>query len=293
MSGTPAWLRRRVAEYYEETTRDSYLVWAGAALGLHLGLDAEAGDAPSAGLREALDRSILAMNALLADRASIGAGTRVFDAGCGVGGSSIWLAKERGARVVGMTIEPGQVELARRFARERGVESFVEIERGDFAAAGRPNGSFDVVWNLESLCHVHDAGAYLQSARELLAEGGRFVCADFFRGRGGRDCDAMCEGWVLPALRSPSEIAFALERAGFAEVEVLDLRPRVLAAARVMCSMAFHEIVGIEAAARSGRPPSSSYRRHFDASIAACTGLESGEIAYALVSARRPMTARA
>ena len=64
----------------------------------------------------------------------------------------------------------------------------------------------------------------------------------------------VCEGWVLPALRSPSEFAFALERAGFAEVEVLDLRPRVLAAARVMCSMAFHEIVGIEAAARSGRP---------------------------------------
>ena len=49
------------------------------------------------------------MNRVLADRAGIRPGQRVLDAGCGVGGSSLWLAEQRGAAVVGITPVASQV----------------------------------------------------------------------------------------------------------------------------------------------------------------------------------------
>ncbi|MFO0547549.1 MAG: methyltransferase domain-containing protein [Polyangiaceae bacterium] len=292
MTGTAEWLKQKVERYYQETTKPSYLVWAGSALGLHLGLspnDQEDLTASPEGTRAALDRTILAMNEALADAAAIGPGARVLDAGCGVGGSSIWLARERKARVIGVTLDAGQVEIARDFAKRKAVDN-VQFERADFAATPFENGSFDVVWNLESLCHAQDQRGYLAHARTLLREGGRFVCGDFFRGRGGRECDLMCEGWVLPALGSVADLAAALDDAGFIEIEVVDLTRRVYPSARVMRAMAFSELVKLEIAGRAGAPATPKYRKHFEASIAASVGLESGEITYALVSARRPQT---
>lgn len=42
----------------------------------------------------------------LASRAGIGPGVRMLDAGCGVGGSAIWLAKHYDVEVVGITPVP-------------------------------------------------------------------------------------------------------------------------------------------------------------------------------------------
>lgn len=284
MQGTPDWLKQRVAAYYQETTEESYLAWAGDALALHLGLDED--DAPIVD-RAVLERGLLAMNALLAERAGVGPGTRVLDAGCGVGGSSIWLTRERGARVVGVTLDAGQVALARRFAEERGAEgaAFMQL---DFAATPFAEGSFDVVWNLESLCHAGHPRAYFAHAFDLLADGGRWVCADFFRGAGGSDCDAMCKGWVLPDLQRPEDVVLALRAAGFSSIELVDLAPRVRRSAELMGKIAFQQILQQKVAAIGGAAPRPAYEAHFHASLGAAAGLASGEIRYAMISAQRP-----
>ncbi|RYD68841.1 MAG: methyltransferase domain-containing protein, partial [Verrucomicrobiaceae bacterium] len=46
--------------------------------------------------------------ARLAARAEITPGSRVLDIGCGIGGSSLWLARELGCEVLGITISPAQ-----------------------------------------------------------------------------------------------------------------------------------------------------------------------------------------
>ena len=66
--------------------------------------------------RQALVRN----NEVLADIAAVQPGERVLDAGCGVGGSSCWLAQHREATVVGITLVPDQVARARAIARARG-----------------------------------------------------------------------------------------------------------------------------------------------------------------------------
>jgi SAM-dependent methyltransferase len=284
---TPAWLRDKIVEYFSETTEDSYLeAWSGESLGLHLGLS---DDPTPITDRKELARAITRMNAFLAERAAVGHGCRVLDAGCGVGGSTLWLAQQRQARVVGITLDPKQVELARGFAEQRGVTG-VEFEVMDFAETRFPAGSFDVVWNLESLSHAADPFVYLEHVRELLRDGGRFVCTDYFRGSAGdpADCEAMCEGWVLSNLQRLEAVAERLDALGFVEVEVVDMTPRVLGSAAAMGSFAASARFFAALAAAAGEPARPVHALHFDGAVAAERGLRSGSIVYGYLGAKKP-----
>src|SRR4051794_6276428 len=104
--------RDAVIAYYDQTWLDYRLLWLNRrTLSVHFGYS----DATTRGHADEL----LNMNRVLADRAGIQPGVRVLDAGCGVGGSSIWLAEARGACVVGITPVASQVARARGFATAR------------------------------------------------------------------------------------------------------------------------------------------------------------------------------
>lgn len=281
---TPDDVRKRVVDYYSATTEQSLLPnWGGESLGFHFGL----GDETTASLTE----SIANTNRYLAERANVVSGTRVLDAGCGVGGSAIWLAREYGARVVGVTLLERQVALARGLATERGLDELLRFEVGDMVETGFPAESFDVVWNIESMCHVVDLDAYLAHVRELLVDGGRFACIDLCA---GPNADAtvsrtVCEGWAMTALRDPAEIGAALERLGFESVEVVDLTRRALASANALEAMASRSLLKLRAEqaflSRAGDP---LYEGHVRAAIAMATGMRTGATRLGHVLARRP-----
>lgn len=286
MSETPAWLRDKIRAYYKETTGPYYLAWAGDTLAFHVGLT---DDSAPPGQPLSREESMLHMNRYLADKAGVAPGTRVLDAGCGVGGSSIWLARERGARTVGITLDPGQVELARKLAAERGAPE-ARFEEMDFSATTFEQGSFDVVWNIESLCHSGDARSYLRHVFDLLADGGRFACMDFFRGHGGdpAHCETMCEGWVLPDLQSIESVAGMLSEIGFTSVETEDVTARVLPTADQLRSggLVWSVLYKLEAAAGNARGPLGG--KHFLAAVGAGNGLRSGAVTYGYIGATRP-----
>jgi tocopherol O-methyltransferase len=278
---TAARLRELIVEYYSATTEDSYLAsWSGRTLAMHLGLSDDPTPITTTE-RGKLDDALMRMNAFIADRAGIHPGCRILDAGCGVGGSAIYLARERQASVVGITLDPGQVELARGFAKELGV-SDASFEVMDFEATAFPAESFDVVWNLESFSHCGEPLAYLAHAHELLRAGGRFICTDYFRGSGGNpaDCDDMCRGWVQPNLHSVHSIAAELERLGFVDIEVVELTPQVLPSAAAMSSFASSAKFFLHIATASGAPPRPVHRGHFEAAISVERGLRTGSITY-------------
>jgi SAM-dependent methyltransferase len=120
-------------------------------------------------------------NRVLASKVALRPGERVLDAGCGAGGSAVWLARELGARAVGVNLSPSQIHRARRLAHAQGVSDRVSFERQDFAATTFPDESFDVVWAQESICHVEDKEPFLLEAVRLLKPGGRIVVADRLR----------------------------------------------------------------------------------------------------------------
>ena len=78
-----------VLAYYKSTNFDYEHFWSGRrALALHFGYF-------DAGVKTH-EQSLLKLNQVLADLAHIEASDSVLDAGCGYGGSSIWLGEQIG-----------------------------------------------------------------------------------------------------------------------------------------------------------------------------------------------------
>ncbi|HKQ68867.1 MAG TPA: methyltransferase domain-containing protein [Polyangiaceae bacterium] len=274
MAKTPAWLEKRIRDYYLETTEPSYLAhWSGDSLALHLGL----GDEKTATLND----SLLNTNHYLADQLRISEGSRVLDAGCGVGGSAIWLAENRGAQVTGISIAPNQVELAERFAKERGVSDRVSFACMDFMATTFDEASFDVVWNMESLCHAADPLVYFHHVAHLLADGGHFGCTDLFLvDPDDEHAKAICEGWILPSLRSIDAIASLLGDAGFTSVRTEDLTARVLRSATALRAKATNKKLELRAEKVLLGVEAPLYEGHVDAGARTALALESGSMTY-------------
>jgi tocopherol O-methyltransferase len=271
MAATPYETKQRIIDYYVATTEDSYLPnWAGESLGFHFGLADET--------TQSLAESLLNSNAFLAERAEIARGTRVLDAGCGVCGSAIWLAQNKGARVTGITLVERQVQLARQFIRQRGVENLVAAEQRDMADTGFPERTFDVVWNLESMCHVVDLDAYFEHIALLLKDGGRFACIDLCGGptRDPKLESIVCDGWAMAPMRSPADISAALARHDFEDVETVDLTDRAMLSGRALEAMANRSLLKIRAEQTFLGETFPIYEGHVRAALAMVDGMRSG-----------------
>ncbi|MGY1774502.1 class I SAM-dependent methyltransferase [Geodermatophilus sp. SYSU D00804] len=102
----------------------------------------------------------------LADRLALRPGSRVLDAGAGVGGPAGWLAADRGVRPV--CAEPMHTA-ARAAARLFGLPSVTAVaQRLPFRDA-----AFDAEWCLGVLCTTADKPGALAELRRVLADGGR------------------------------------------------------------------------------------------------------------------------
>ena len=216
----------RVRRYYDESWADYRLLWLSpASRALHFGYwDHHT--------RSHAD-SLMNMNRALAQRSDLQPGQRVLDAGCGIGGSSVWLAKTYGMQVVGIAPVASQVARARRYARQQGVEDLVRFDQQDYLDTTFPGESFDVVWALESVCHAPDKSRFLAEARRLLKPGGRLAVAEYFRTR--RPCAAgderllqrWLDGWAIPNLATGSEFTAWAAKTGFTDVRLEDITPSV------------------------------------------------------------------
>ncbi len=217
---------RQLDSYYDETYPDYRLLWmTSSVLAMHMGFwDEQTSDH---------DEALINMNRALAARTDLRRGDRVLDAGCGVGGSALWMAREIGVEVVGIDLVEGQVRRARRNARRHGVADRATFERQDITRTAFPDESFDVVWAIESACHVPDKREFLTEARRLLVPGGRLVVADGFRSRRPfspayeRLLSSWLSGWAVPDLLTADEFMAATRRAGFARACLDDVTANV------------------------------------------------------------------
>ncbi|MGG6294799.1 methyltransferase domain-containing protein [Leptolyngbya sp. AN02str] len=107
--------------------------------------------------------------------AGVQSASQIVDVGCGIGGSSVYLAEKFGARATGITLSP--VQAAR--AKERAATAKVNAEFlvADALQMPFPDNTFDLVWSLESGEHMPDKTQFLRECYRVLKPGGTFILA--------------------------------------------------------------------------------------------------------------------
>jgi SAM-dependent methyltransferase len=102
-------------------------------------------------------------------------GYLLVDLGCGGGGPGLWLARETGARLVGLDFSPKGIALATRAAGRFTHSLPARFRVASFAATGLPDASADGVMSVDALPFAPDRDAALREVRRVLRPGARAV----------------------------------------------------------------------------------------------------------------------
>lgn len=210
--------RDEIVDYYDNCEMDYKVLWRlDRCLAMHYGYWDET--------TERVSEALIRENQILAERAKITESDIVLDAGCGVGGSAIWLANEIGSTVTGITLSAHQVQECIKNAEKRGAADKTQFEIGDYTATNFEGGSFDVVWAVESVCHAEDKQDFINEAFRILKPGGRLILADFFATKEQFNEEEQklmhdwVSGWSVKALAFTPQFHQGLERAGFEGID--------------------------------------------------------------------------
>ena len=105
-------------------------------------------------------------------RCHIRPGQLVLDAGCGVGATPCYLAREHGCRVVGVDVTPGMIEHARERARREGLEDLVTFHVADACALPYVDSAFDAVLCESVVLFLHEKQRAVDEFARAVRPGG-------------------------------------------------------------------------------------------------------------------------
>ena len=215
---------KEVVRYYEETDWDHRNVWhKGMFQAAHFGIyDEHARDHQSA---------LMNTTRIMAKLAGVEEGVAVMDAGCGWGGTCLWLSNYLGAKMTGVNIAAYQIEECRAKAQKLGVADRCQFVLSDYCHTSFKDGSFDVVWSCESLCHAPEKSGLYKEAYRVLKPGGRLVIADYLRNaRPSKNEDLLhrwLDGWASTDIDTKEEHQANAQKARFSSFTTYDYSRQV------------------------------------------------------------------
>lgn len=164
---------QEIEAYYDESLRDYEIVWQlKYSMALHYGF----WDEDTRTHRQALWN----MNFQIAKNAQIKKSDSVLDAGCGVGGTSFFLANNIGCSVEGISLSEAHIQRALEYKKDNDPNNLVTFSCQNFCETSFSDNSFDVIFGIESIVHAEDKSAFLKEAYRLLKPGGRLLVSDYF-----------------------------------------------------------------------------------------------------------------
>jgi len=254
-----------VGRYYDRMQWLYSLGWsAGGTRSLHYGLWWKD--------TRTLADAIINGDRFIGDKLELRADDHVLDMGCGVGGSSIYLAKRHGCRVTGITISRVQLGKAIENARHAGLEGLVDFQLMDYTRTSFPAETFTKAFTQEASNYAAHKIDLLKEAHRLLKPGGRYVSLDPYLKRDARPgaeeerVRRVTRGWGCPGLERFDRYLALAEEAGLKLIEQGDVNDHGLRSARIiwLSHVAFFPLAYV--ARKVGlAPPELLW--HFEASI--------------------------
>ena len=188
----------------------------------------------------------------IAERASL-AGARVLDVGCG-GGLLCEALARAGAKVTGIDLAPGMIEVARLHASDQALEIDYRAASAESLAEAAA-GSFDIVTSMEMLEHVPDPRQMTATLAQLVRPAGQVFLSTLNRN---------LKSFLLAIVGA--EYVLGLIPRGTHEYERL-IRPSELAQWARAAGLTLRELAGVELnpidrTVSLSRDPSVNYLAH-------------------------------
>jgi tocopherol O-methyltransferase len=102
---------------------------------------------------------------------------RLLDVGCGIGGSTLYLADKFNSNACGITLSPVQASRATTRVTEGHYQQNIEFKVADAQEMPFADNSFDLVWSLESGEHMPNKTKFLQECYRVLKDNGTLILA--------------------------------------------------------------------------------------------------------------------
>jgi cyclopropane fatty-acyl-phospholipid synthase-like methyltransferase len=169
--------------------------------------------------------AVVKENEVVASYLNLKPGMKILDLGCGIGGTAMFMAKRYGVNVVGVTLDPNQVEIGEKLIKKHGLQTRVVVKEMDFMNLSFENNYFDGVYGIESVCYAYPKTQLFKHVIKTLKPGGKFVIADGYKAHSPiNDFEVkiikdFCEGFVLPELLMAREVSKYLKTVGFENIK--------------------------------------------------------------------------
>lgn len=157
----------------------------------------------------------------------------IVDVGCGIGGSSRFLAKKFGATTQGITLSPIQAQRAQALAAAEGLADKAFFQVADALEQPFPDGQFDLVWSMESGEHMPDKRKFVTELTRVAAPGATIIIVTWCH----RDLSPseeslnpkekellrkICDAYYLPAWCSAANYVQLLESLSLQDIKAAD-----------------------------------------------------------------------
>lgn len=228
----PVEVNKKLAEYYNRMDGMYELFWGNKTLGYHLGFW-------EPGVKNH-HQAIFMENRRVAESLQLEQSDTVLDAGCGICGTAIWMAKNYGCKVTGITLTEQQVTRARFHAKRQNLENQVNAKIMDFCDMNIPDETYTKVFGIESICCAHSKQSFIREAYRVLKPGGRLTVVDGFiptkemKPEEEKIYREFCYGLGLPDLAAVDDFKKYLEDAGFTDIKIEDRTKDVLRSAKII-----------------------------------------------------------
>jgi ubiquinone/menaquinone biosynthesis C-methylase UbiE len=181
-------------------------------------------------------QSLLRMNEVMMEVAAIKQTDTILDAGCGIGGSSFFLAEKIDCKITGISLSERQVAKATELALKKKIDNRVEFKVMNYCATLFPDESFDIVWGCESICYADDKAQFVKEAYRLLRPGGRLVVADGFvtdfKNNENPTIMNWLDGWQVNYLETPERFEQFMSETGFQNISYRNISQHTLHSSR-------------------------------------------------------------
>jgi tocopherol O-methyltransferase len=282
----PVEYHKKIVEYYRDTEHAYKDSWdLNNSLAIHYGYWDEK--------VRTFSQSLQRMNQVMMEAAGIQPTDHVLDAGCGVGGSSIFLAKSVACKVTGITLSERQLSQAIDNANQNGVGHLVEFKVMDYCRTDFPDQSFDIVWGCESICYADSKEKFIAEAWRILKPGGRLVIADGFvtcyENNDHPTIRKWLDGWQVNYLESPQRFLSFMKDTGFDNINYRNISRQVTHSSRKLHHVYYLASLYLLWKRINFSKPATAMQK---ANIMACKyqhqGLKKGLWQYGLITGKKP-----